>query len=175
MFKICKGTFVCCLIMMIFITSCSKKEKAVDDMVSNSIPVEGISLKSGTASVADKKFTLYTIEDEQVVPKSIDGDNMDVDAMFESVMLELDDLIDDVEADLLKEGKSITINFKVADKKHPFGKKNRVSETMILECISYSILDNFEAYKKIYFKLNGEAYTSEQLKLSEEKPFMADE
>lgn len=175
MIKIFKGIFTCCFIVIIFITSCGNKEKTVDDMVSNSIEVEGISLKSSLVGVTAKKITLYTIEDEQVVPKSIDGDNMDVNTMIESVMLELDDLIDDIETDVRKEGDSITLNFNVADKKHPFGKKNKVSEAMVLECISYSILDNFEDYKKVYFKLNGEAYISEQLKLSEEKPFMADE
>ena len=46
---------------------------------------------------------------------------------------------------------------------------------MVLDCISYSIFDNFTDYKKIYFKLNGEAYKSKQLKLSDKKPFMADE
>ena len=175
MFKMFKGIFTCCLIVLIFLTACGRKEKTEDYIASNNISTKETSIKSNHMSVTAKKFTLYTIEDEQVVPKSIGGDNMDVEAVIESVMLEMDDLIDDVTVDVEKKGDSITVDFTVEDKKHPFGKKNQVSEVMVLECISYSVLGNFEEYKKIYFKLNGEAYVSEQLKLSEGKPFMADE
>ena len=143
------------------------------------IKVPDIEGNSQEISIRSKKITVYTIENEQVVPKTsmlMENVKLKPEYVIESVILELGDLIpDDVDIRVKEEKDSVIVDFTVTDKDYPFGKKNQVSETQVLECISYSILDNFKNYKKVYFKLNGEAYISKQLKLSDKKPFMADE
>lgn len=134
----------------------------------------------GNISIKQKKITIYTIdaENDKVVAKNsmvTDNGELKPETVIDLVLLELDDLIDDVSVNITEKSDSITVDLAVEDKSYPFGEKNRISEVKVLDCISYSIFDNFTDYKKIYFKLNGEAYKSKQLKLSEKKPFMADE
>ena len=117
----------------------------------------------GNISIKQKKITIYTIdaENDKVVAKnSMVTDNGELKP--ETVII-------------TEKSDSVTVDLAVENKSYPFGEKNRISEVKVLDCISYSIFDNFTDYKKIYFKLNGEAYKSKQLKLSEKKPFMADE
>ena len=202
MFKMLRGIFACAVIASLIFTGCKDEGKIGDqirtssknissmetsstadelnpDAIDTVIKVPDAEGSSKHISIIPKKFTIYTIENDQVVPKSsmaASGEKLDVKSVLDSVILELSDLIDDnIGIDINEEETAITINFKVEDKNHPFGNKHYVPEMQVLECISYSILDNFTEYKKIYFKLNGEAYISKQLKLSEKKPFMADE
>lgn len=203
MFNRFKGTLTCIIAVSLGITACgnnrediSNKKNAASKHISSEsiasesdlvmsedvdtvIKVPDIEGNSKEISIRSKKITVYTIENEQVVPKTsmlMENVKLKPEYVIESVILELGDLIpDDVDIRVKEEKDSVIVDFTVTNKDYPFGKKNQVSETQVLECISYSILDNFKNYKKVYFKLNGEAYISKQLKLSDKKPFMADE
>ena len=192
-----KSIFTCILVISLGITACGNNNRditgkqdstksavntAKSSGVQNSdnvIKVPDEKNNSKEISVRSRKITVYSIENDKVVPKTsvvMDNDKVKPETIIESVMLELDDVIDgDITTEVKEDGDSIIVNFNVSNKDYPFGEKIQVPETSVLECISYSILDNFKEYKKIYFKLNGEAYKSKQLKLSEKKPFMADE
>lgn len=203
MFNRLKKTLTCIIAISLGVTACGNNKEDISNKINTAskhissesvasdsdlvgaenadtvIKVPDIEGSSKEISIRSKKITLYTIENEQVVPKtSMVMEDMELkpESVIESVMLELDDLIpDDLNWEVIEEGDSVIVDFTVADKEYPFGKKNQVQETKVLECISYSVLDNFKDYKKVYFKLNGEAYISKQLKLSDKKPFMADE
>ena len=204
MFKNTKGILICLIVISLGLSACGNKEKAINknslsskrtssvesvetdnlpmsDTVDTVIKVPDREGNSKDISIVQKKFIIYTIdsESEQVVPKTgtvMSDETLKPESVVDSVILELDGLIDgDIDVKLEKKDGSVTVDFSVSDKKYPFGKKHKAVETKILECISYSILDNFTDYKKIYFKLNGEAYISKQLKLPGNKPFMADE
>ena len=192
-----KSIFTCILVISLGITACGNNNRditgkqdstksavnaAKSSEVQNSdnvIKIPDEKNNSKEISVRSRKITVYSIENDKVVPKTsvvMDNDKVKPETIIESVMLELDDVIDgDITTEVKEDGDSIIVNFNVSNKDYPFGEKIQVPETSVLECISYSILDNFKEYKKIYFKLNGEAYKSKQLKLSDKKPFMADE
>ena len=196
MFKTVKGIFVIIMIAFIGLTACRSKESPKNSSVTVSkhsasadasgsvntiISVPGKGGNSADISITQKKITIYTLDDtgKRVIPvNSAISTEEDIkpESIIEAVLLELDEKIDDnVGVTVKGKGDSITVNFTVEDKEHPFGKNNSVSESLVLDCISYSIFDNFDEYKKIYFKLNGEAYKSKQLKLPGKKPFMVDE
>ena len=192
-----KSIFTCILVILLGITACGNNNRditgkqdstksavnaAKSSEVQNSdnvIKVPDEKNNSKEISVRSRKITVYSIENDKVVPKTsvvMDNDKVKPETIIESVMLELDDVIDgDITTEVKEDGDSIIVNFNVSNKDYPFGEKIQVPETSVLECISYSILDNFKEYKKIYFKLNGEAYVSTQLKLADGKPFMVNE
>ena len=192
-----KSIFTCILVISLGITACGNNNRditgkqdstksavnaAKSSEVQNSdnvIKVPDEKNNSKEISVRSRKITVYSIENDKVVPNTsvvMDNDKVKPETIIESVMLELDDVIDgDITTEVKEDGDSIIVNFNVSNKDYPFGEKIQVPETSVLECISYSILDNFKEYKKIYFKLNGEAYVSKQLKLAEGKPFMVNE
>ena len=200
MFKRAKWILAVIITVSIGITACGNKENA-DNVSSEHISSvepfsESDSQTSSTfntiielpdqegnsrnISIKQKKITIYTVdtESDKVVAKNsmvTDDGELKPETVIDLVLLELDDLIDDVSVNVTKKSDSITVDLNVEDKSYPFGKKNQIAEVKVLDCISYSIFDNFTDYKKIYFKLNGEAYRSKQLRLSEKKPFMADE
>lgn len=200
MFKRAKWILAGIITVSLVITACGNKENA-DNVSSKHISsdvqfIESDSQMSSTVntiiklpdkegnlgniSIKQKKITIYTIdtENDKVIAKNsmvADDEGLKPETIIELVLLELDDLIDDVSVNVIKESDSITVDLNVEDKNYPFGENNQISEIKILDCISYSIFDNFTDYKKIYFKLNGEAYKSKQLKLSEKKPFIEDE
>lgn len=200
MFKRAKWILAGIITVSLVITACGNKEN-VDNVsskhISSDVPfIESDSQMSSTVntiiklpdkegnlgniSIKQKKITIYTIdtENDKVIAKNsmvADDEGLKPETIIELVLLELDDLIDDVSVNVIKESDSITVDLNVEDKNYPFGENNQISEIKILDCISYSIFDNFTDYKKIYFKLNGEAYKSKQLKLSEKKPFIEDE
>lgn len=190
MFKRFRGIFTYIILALLVLAACGNKEvSSVQSLDGSDTPVSGAvdtvikvpdtEGNSKEISIRSKKVTVYTIDNDQVVPKTsmvVEDEELRPESVIDLVMLELDDLIaDDVISKVKEDGDSIIVDFTVTDKAHPFGKKSQVSEMKVLECISYSILDNFTDYKKIYFKLNGEAYISKQLKLPKNKPFMADE
>ena len=160
--------------------SLNDSELPGSDLVNTIIKVPDKEGNSKNISIKQKKITIYTIdtENDKVVAKNsmvTDNGELKPETVIDLVLLELDDLIDDVSVNITEKSDSVTVDLAVENKSYPFGEKNRISEVKVLDCISYSIFDNFTDYKKIYFKLNGEAYKSKQLKLSEKKPFMADE
>ena len=160
--------------------SLNNSELPGSDTVNTIIKVPDKEGNSKNISIKQKKITIYTIDtgNNKVIAKNsmvTDDKELKPETIIDLVMLELDDLIDNVTVNVIRKNDSITLDLNVKNKDYPFGEKNQISEVMVLDCISYSIFDNFTDYKKIYFKLNGEAYKSKQLKLSDKKPFMADE
>ena len=137
------------------------------ELLSTIIPVEGEYGEISNISVSQKKIIIYIIDSENEL-KILD--------VTEAVLLALSDNFENIEIDSIKEDKkSVTVDFKAKDKKMPFGKDGAESEELILDCISYSIFDNFSNLKRIYFTVNGEAYNSNKIKLSEKKPFLVNE
>ena len=143
----------------------------------NDSELPGSDIVNTIIKVPDKEGNSKNISIKQIAKNSMVTDDKELkpETIIDLVMLELDDLIDNVTVNVIRKNDSITLDLNVKNKDYPFGEKNQISEVMVLDCISYSIFDNFTDYKKIYFKLNGEAYKSKQLKLSDKKPFMADE
>lgn len=199
MFKKLRGIILCGVAASIVLTSCgnkadndkkeiSKTESSAGNSVNGSSSVVNTVIKvhekGGSTkhiSITQQKVTIYSVDaesdkiqaknsmitiKEELIPQDI----------IDAVLFELDDLIDgDTIANTLTDKDSITIDFVTKDMDYPFGKKSQVTDVVVLDCISYSIFDNFKDYKKIYFKLNGEAFRSKQLKLSDTKPFMINE
>ncbi len=199
MFKKLRGIILCGVAASIVLTSCgnkvdnykkeaSKTESSVGNSVNDSSSVVNTVIKvpekggnSKHISITQQKVTIYSVDaesdkiqaknsmitiKEELIPQDI----------IDAVLFELDDLIDgDAIANTLTDKDSVTIDFITKNKDYPFGKKSQVEDVVVLDCISYSIFDNFKDFKKIYFKLNGEAFRSKQLKLSDTKPFMINE
>ena len=182
MFKKLRGIILCGVAASIVLTSCGNKadnDKKEDAKTESS--VDNSTNGSSSVVITQQKVTIYSVDaesdkiqaknsmitiKEELIPQDI----------IDAVLFELDDLIDgNAIANTLTDKDSITIDFVTKDKDYPFGKKSQVTDVVVLDCISYSIFDNFKDYKKIYFKLNGEAFRSKQLKLSDTKPFMINE
>ncbi len=151
------------------------------ELLSTIIPVEGEYGEISNISVSQKKIIIYIIDTTKnsILPitTTIDSENeLKILDVTEAVLLALSDNFENIEIDSIKEDKkSVTVDFKAKDKKMPFGKDGAESEELILDCISYSIFDNFSNLKRIYFTVNGEAYNSNKIKLSEKKPFLVNE
>lgn len=166
----------------------SKVESTVDNTESETSSVVNTVIKvpekggsSKHISITQQKVTIYSVdaESDKVLAKNsmiTIKDELIPQDIIDAVLLELDDMIDgDIIANTLTNEDSITIDFIVKDKNYPFGKKSQVKDVVVLDCISYSVFENFNDFKRVYFKLNGEAYKSKQLKLSGTEPFMVNE
>ena len=199
MFKKLKGIIICGIAVSLVLTSCGnkadndKKEASkVESIVENTesetssvvntvikVPEKGGSSKH--KSITQQKVTIYSVdaESDKVLAKNsmiTIKDELIPQDIIDAVLFELDDMIDsDVIANTLTDEDSITVDFIVKDNNYPFGKKSQVKDVVVLDCISYSIFENFKDFKRVYFKLNGEAYKSKQLKLSGTEPFMVNE
>ncbi len=166
MFKRAKWILAGIITVSLVITACGNKENA-DNVSSKHISsdvqfIESDSQMSSTVntiiklpdkegnlgniSIKQKKITIYTIdtENDKVIAKNsmvADDEGLKPETIIELVLLELDDLIDDVSVNVIKESDSITVDLNVEDKNYPFGENNQISEIKILDCISYSIFE----------------------------------
>lgn len=188
MLKVLKSLIIIILFTTVTLTACGNshtetiKKSKIDShtalpesVISKIISVKGKEGKSTDINVLQKKIIIYTIDDAN---KTVSAVNTFVDAegklelknVLDSVFLELSDYVGETKvSDIASAGTSVTIDLKAKEKSHPFGKSN---EVLILDCISYSIFENFPEYKEVYFKVNGEAYNSQKIKISGNKPFM---
>lgn len=183
-----KLVFVILLFITFAFTACSKKEikqsrathstseELPKSILNKIVTVKDKEGKSTDIKIIQKKIIIYTIDDEKKSAYPISTfveakEKLEVKNVLDSVLLELSDYIGKTKvSDISLASKSLTVNFDAKDKYRPFGKSD---EVLILDCISYSILENFPEYNEIYFKINGEAYRTAQIKLSADKPFMS--
>lgn len=128
-------------------------------------------------SIQRKKINIYIIDEkgDNTLPlvSFVSPDSFSPKTVAEAVILALGERAADTSIGEVKtEESSVHIDLKTEKPDFPFGEVSEKAEEMILDCISYSILDNFGDFNTIYFTVNGEAYQSNNLKLNKDKPFI---
>lgn len=128
-------------------------------------------------NISRKKINLYIIDEKGVntlpIVSFVSPDSFSPKTVAEAVILALGEKAADTqigEVQLIES--AIYIDLQAKHPEAPFGNIDSKQEEMILDCISYSLLDNFSDYGTIYFKVNGEAYNSKNIKLDKDKPFI---
>lgn len=128
-------------------------------------------------NISRKKINIYIIDEKAVntlpIVSFVNPDTFSPGTVAEAVILALGERAGDTKIGEVKTEKaSVFIDLETEHANLPFGEVSENVEEMILNCISYSILDNFSDFSNIYFTVNGEAYQSDNLKLDRDKPFI---
>lgn len=163
------------MLISFIMASCSQKENeskhdnklsrnmvfsSIDKKIYNKVIIYGIDTKTGFITP---------------INRAID-DDVSLENILLLVVEELSDIASINILNVIEEDDNLTIDFyKSEGEKTPFGKIRRVGENEILDCISYTIFENFEQYKRIFFTINGETYNTDKIKLSEGEPFIVNE
>lgn len=132
------------------------------------------------SAISVQRVGIYTIDDETLETKSLTAmvnvkDGLTVDAVVDAVVLALaDHSIEAVVDGISVDGGKVTVDLKAEEPYQPFGNASSV-EGLALDCISYSIFDNFRELKEIYFTVNGEAYESGHISLPLGEPYLKKE
>ena len=119
-----------------------------------------------------ERIGIYTIDDETLETVSLTAmidtaGGLTPEAVVEAVALALEDhLIEISVGSITVDGKKVTVDIQSEDAKLPFGNAGSSVEGVILDCITYSLFDNFKDLKEIYFTVNGGAYESGHISLA---------
>ncbi len=119
-----------------------------------------------------ERIGIYTIDDETLETVSLTAmidtaGGLTPEAVVEAVALALEDhLIEISIGSIMVDGKKVTVDIQSEDAKLPFGNAGSSVEGVILDCITYSLFDNFKDLKEIYFTVNGGAYESGHISLA---------
>lgn len=151
------------------------KDKTPEDNTAGDEKTSASSLDTGRSF---SRIEIYTIDDVTLETVSITAmvdvkDGLTVDAVVNAVLLALEDHSVSVDvAGITTEGSGVTIDIAAEDAIKPFGDAGSSVEEVVLDCISYSIFDNFKDLKKIYFTVNGGGYESGHISLPMGEPYL---
>lgn len=118
-----------------------------------------------------ERIGIYTIDDETLETVSLTAlintaGGLTPEAVVEAVALALEDHLIEIQiGSITVEGKKVTVDIKSEDANLPFGNTGSSVEGVILDCITYSLFDNFKELREIYFTVNGGAYESGHISL----------
>ncbi|MBR6396491.1 MAG: GerMN domain-containing protein [Lachnospiraceae bacterium] len=176
--------FIFVFLLVFAMASCaSKKDPALTQDEINARILESEN-QSGQGSIAPegtptaKKIGIYTIEDESLDTVSIETvveykDELKVEDVITAVVSELEDHDIDIKiGSVTNEGNKVTIDLKADDSFLPFGSLGSSAEGSVLDCLSYSVFDNFSDVKEVYFLVNGEAYETGHIELKKDEPYL---
>lgn len=125
-----------------------------------------------------ERIGIYTIDEETLETKSLTAmvnikGSLTVDNVVDAVVLALaDHSIDVVVAKTTVDGTKVTVDFTSKEAHQPFGNAGSSVEDVILDCIGYSLLDNFKELTEVYFTVNGGAYESGHVYLDPSEPYL---
>lgn len=159
-------------------TEIPRAELEEPQVVSKTITVPDEGNENTDINISRKKINIYIIDDKgsNTLPlvSFVDSDSYSPKAVIEAVLLALGEKSFNTKVGKVEEdGNSIKIDLLAEDSLTPFGVVPTMKEELVLNCISYSILDNFSEYQKIFFTVNGEAYRSNNIQLPIDEPFIS--
>ena len=176
--------FISVFLLVFTAASCgSKKDPALTQEEINARILESEN-QSGEGNVTPegapsaKKIGIYTLEDESLDTVSVETvveykDELKVEDVVAAVVSELEDHDIDVKiGSVTNEGNKVTIDLSAEDSFLPFGSLGSSAEGSVLDCLSYSIFDNFSDIKEVYFLVNGEAYETGHIELKKDEPYL---
>lgn len=146
-------------------------------VVSKIITVPDKGNETTDVNISRKKINIYIIDEKEAntlpIVSFIKPEKFFPKTIAESVISALGERVSDAKiGEVRLDNSSVFIDIETTKPETPFGDVNGRVEEMILDCISYSILDNFAEFNTIYFTVNGEAYNSKNIKLDKDKPFI---
>ena len=142
---------------------------------------EGEQTEETESQTTARQIGIYTIDDNTLETVSLTAmvnvsGELTVEAVIDAVILALEDHSLEVQiAGIQMSDESVTVDILADEPLQPFGNAGSSVEETILDCISYSVFDNFESLKTIYFTVNGEAYESGHIYLPEGEPYLRKE
>ena len=180
-----------CLVLvflLVALTACENKNKSLSqkeinakisesdnkDGQDNTNPKQDVQVVAPTSVMVG----IYTIEDDTLNTTSIDtvvqiDGELKAEDVVNAVVSELEDHdIDIVIASVTNEGGKVTIDIEADDPFLPFGSLGSSAEGSVLDCLSYSIFDNFADVNAVYFHVNGEAYETGHIVLKADEPYL---
>lgn len=168
--------FLCFVLIVFGGIGCSMIKQEEDDMElteedilsARDNRITGVS--SGSVSTVNTLY-IYTIDSiqEELVPLKIpvDGSHITPAFIMNEVIRNLDEKVEVTEIDIEKSRIYITFNEDFA----PMKKCSRNFETMILDCISNSVLDNIPYINEVVFLGEKGAYQSDNFSFEEDEVY----
>lgn len=146
--------------------------KLEDEAIGEEEPV------SEQVSSGPERIGIYTIDEVSLDTVSLTAmintaGGLTADAVVDAVILALEDYSLEiyVNGTNLVDGIA-TVDIQAEDSIMPFGNEGSSVESVILDCISYSLFDNFDEIKAICFTVNGEDYESGHIHLPAGEPYL---
>lgn len=129
-------------------------------------------------TVSPERVNIYTIDDATLDTSSVTvmldvSDGLKPDAVVNAVILALEDHMIEVEiiSTTVEDGKAV-VDISAENENQPFGNEGSSVEGAILDCISYSLFENFSDINEIYFRVNGGPFESGHIYLPEDEPYL---
>ena len=178
---------ILCLVLILLLaslTACtSKKEGAltgdeINEKIQNSEKQPGNDTPSVTPTPSSQKIGIYSIEDDSLDTVSVETvveieGELKAENVIDAVVNELEDHdIDITIASVTNEDRKVTIDISADDPFLPFGSLGSTAEGSVLDCLSYSIFDNFSDVTAVYFLVNGSAYETGHIELKVGEPYL---
>lgn len=141
-------------------------------------PDDEIHQQSDTVSTGPERIGIYTIDEMTLETVSITAmidttGGLTTDAVVDAVVLVLEDHSLEVFInDTIVTENVVTVDIEAEDPVMPFGNSGSSVESVILDCISYSLFDNFDEIKAICFTVNGSEYESGHIHLPMGEPYL---
>ena len=126
---------------------------------------------SGGSVSAIKTLSIYTIDgiEETLVPLNvpISTDRITPEFVLDEVLRNLDEKVEVTEIDIEKARIYVTFNSDYA----PVKKCSKEYETLLLDCISNSLLDNISYIDEVVFRCDKGAYQSDNFHFEEDEVY----
>lgn len=157
--------FACGVMMALCLFGCSVWD-GEDDMELTPEELEPVNhevpkLSSGSGVSAIQTLQIYTVDsgEEQLVPLKVplDADRVTPEFILDKVLENMDEKI--VVTEINVEKSRIYVSF--SEESAPLKKCSETFETLILDCISNSLLDNLSYVDEVVFRAEKGAYHSE--------------
>ncbi len=171
--------FVICFMMILAafgLTACGfpKDEYAEMELTEEEIQSAGqspIPVVSGSSVSKIKTISIYTVDmiEEQLVPVKLrmSSERITPEYIVEEVLSNLDEKVEVTE--ITVNGKRLYVTFD--DKYAPISKCSPAFETLILDCISNSLLDNISYIDEVVFRGPDGAYQSGNFSFEEDEVY----
>lgn len=158
--------FLMALVVVLSLSGCVFFETAEDDMELTAEDLQSadqsaVPAASGGSASGIQTLSIYTVDsiDEALVPLKIpmNTDRITPAFIVDEVIRNMDEKIDVTEIEVEKSRIYVTFNSEYA----PIKKCSEEFETLILDCISNSLLDNISYINEVVFQCEDGAYHSD--------------
>jgi len=125
-----------------------------------------------------ERIGIYTIDEETLETASVTAmldvtDGLSVKAVVEAVRLAMEDHSIEIQLGEIRiDGNKVVVDILAEEAVLPFGNAGSAVEGVILDCISYSVFDNFAEIEEIYFTVNGDTYESGHIYLPMDEAYL---
>ena len=128
--------------------------------------------------IITERIGIYTIDEETLETASVTAmldvtNGLTVTAVVEAVRLAMEDHSIEIQlGDIRQDGNKVVVDILAEEAVLPFGNAGSAVEGVILDCISYSVFDNFAEIEEIYFTVNGDTYESGHIYLPMDEAYL---